>query len=67
MFFGRKNLKSKSLFEELLSKAELSNGLWNESFGDILNYIWSEFRLWETPEIWTMVSKSIILEIKLEI
>ena len=59
LFFGRKDLKSRSLFEDVLSKSELEGGLWDEGFTEVLSYIWSEFRLWEKPEIWTMVSSEL--------
>jgi hypothetical protein len=55
IFFGRKDLKSKNLFEEILSNLKLHGGVWGKNFAEIFSYIWSEFRLWEIPEIWTMV------------
>ena len=57
LLFGRKNFKSESLFEEILSQPSLRNEIWMELFDEMLQYIWNEFRLWETPEILVLVSK----------
>jgi hypothetical protein len=47
LLFGRVTLQSKSIFESILS-----NGL----FSCLIGYIWNEFRLWEKPEILSLVS-----------
>lgn len=46
IFFGRKTANHLSLFEQILKSAAGSS---------FVNYVWSEFRLWEIPEILTMV------------
>lgn len=51
LLFGRKNFKSESLFEQILG-----NKMWQDLFGKILRHIWNEFKLWEKPEILTLVS-----------
>ena len=56
LLFGRHNLKAKSIFEEILSKFDYKQIISDENFDDVLSFIWNEFRLWEVPEIWTMVS-----------
>ena len=56
LLFGRKDIQSKSLFEKILSNCMLNDGKWDEGFGEIVSYIWHEFRLWEIPEIYVMVS-----------
>jgi hypothetical protein len=56
LFFGRKDSSSKSIFEEILSKCVLRDDKWDEDYGQILSHVWHEFKLWEVPEILTMVS-----------
>jgi len=60
LLFGRKDVRSKSIFEEILSKCVLIDGKWNEDYAKLLSYIWHEFRLWEVPEIYTMVGFKLI-------
>lgn len=60
LLFGRKDVRSKSIFEEIISEYVLKDGKWNEDYGKLLSYIWHEFRLWEVPEIYTMVSCKLI-------
>ncbi|KAL7051821.1 hypothetical protein ACKWTF_004645 [Chironomus riparius] len=51
LLFGRKDFKSESLFEQILS---LNKDISMESFQEILQHIWNEFKLWEKPEILTL-------------
>lgn len=60
LLFGRKDIRSKSIFEEILSEYVVKNGKWDEDYGKLLSYVWHEFRLWEVPEIYTMVSFKLI-------
>ncbi|XP_070495883.1 uncharacterized protein [Chironomus tepperi] len=53
LLFGRKDFKSESLFEEILSIPAKKDESWNYIFKEILHYIWNEFKLWEKPEILT--------------
>lgn len=53
LLFGRKDFKSESLFEQILS---INKDISMESFQEILQHIWNEFKLWEKPEILTLVS-----------
>lgn len=62
LLFGRKNLSSESFFEKFWSMKiindqfdEDSSNEKMEKYEEFLNYIWNEFRLWEKPEILTMV------------
>lgn len=54
--FGRKDLKSESLFEKILSLSNFQTEELVENFSDILKYLWNEFQLWDKPEILTLVS-----------
>jgi len=55
--FGRKDLSSKSLFETILSVNNAN--IYEKADHDyVLNYIWNEFRLYEVPELLTIVSIS---------
>jgi len=49
LLFGRRKLKRESLFETILS---------NKSFCYLIKYIWNEFKLWEKPEVLSLVSLS---------
>lgn len=46
LFFARKTANHKSLFEEMLRSS---------AGGSFVNYVWNEFKLFEVPEILTMV------------
>ena len=56
LLFGRKDFKSKSLFEQILSISSMGNKMWQDLFVEIIRHIWNEFKLWEKPEILTLVS-----------
>lgn len=57
LLFGRKDFKSESLLEQILSIALKKSEVSTELFDEALKYIWNDFRLWEKPEILTMVSR----------
>ena len=50
LLFGRRTLKEESLFETILS---------NELLCCLIEYIWNEFKLWEKPEVLSLVSKKL--------
>lgn len=56
LLFGRKDFNSESLFEKFLSIPSKENEINMDFFDETLKCIWNEFRLWEKPEILTLVS-----------
>ncbi|XP_070498398.1 uncharacterized protein [Chironomus tepperi] len=61
LFFGRETFDVKSIFEEIflnpilkLTVNDTKKFLDYEKYAEFLGYIWSEFRLWEKPEIFQL-------------
>lgn len=60
LLFGRESLKDESIFEEILSNADLFVNFANERYRTLLDYVWNEFKLWKKPEILIMVSNQVL-------
>ncbi|KAL7029818.1 hypothetical protein ACKWTF_006380 [Chironomus riparius] len=62
LLFGRRTLDSESLFEVILTKNKTS--MYEKSDNTyVLDHIWNEFHLWDTPEILTIrnpIGKSLL-------
>jgi hypothetical protein len=61
ILFGRKNLKSGSFFEKFWSMKLEPDVTDEEQYFQCAYYFWNEFRLWEKPEMLTMVGFFTIL------
>ncbi|XP_070498405.1 uncharacterized protein [Chironomus tepperi] len=54
LFFGRKDFKSPSLFEKIITMEKFAETEFYNNFLEILNYIWHEFGLKDKPEVLIM-------------
>lgn len=64
LLFGRSKFENKSLFESVLSiqnwknesNSEKNVSNLEQELLEVVVYIWNEFRLWDKPEIFVLVS-----------